>query len=144
MGRPHFDWMTGFDRPGTADHPAPTPINNIHGGWSSVCRLYHLVMAEAHNDFHHRRSSMLQRRPSPLVPPNNGNMYDTLVTPTRPTSLPYYRILPLLIARLAEGMTYTIIFPYINDMIHSFGVKEQDVGYYAGLVVSSKPFRLFS
>lgn len=92
-------------------------------------------MTDANNAFHHRRASMLQRRPSPVVPPVNGDMYDSIATPTRSTPVPYYRILPLLIARLAEGMTYTIIFPYINDMIHSFGVQEQDVGYYAGLVV---------
>lgn len=62
-------------------------------------------------------------------------------TPQRPTPLPYARILPLLIARLAEGMTFTIIFPYINDMIHSFGVNEQDIGYYAGLVVGHLPIQ---
>ena len=52
------------------------------------------------------------------------------------TPLPVARILPLLIGRISEGLTYTVIFPYINAMLLSFGVQEEKVGFWSGVVVS--------
>lgn len=83
-------------------------------------------------------TAAVQRRPSPA----NGDAFDLLgrledSTSQYPTPLPILRILPLLLQRAAEGLTFTVIFPYINDMLLSFGIKEQDLGFYAGLVVST-------
>lgn len=50
--------------------------------------------------------------------------------------MPYIKLLPLCIARIAEGMIYSVIFPYINEMILSFGVNENDVGVWSAIAVS--------
>ena len=89
-----------------------------------------------HTSLAARRTSMVQRRPSPLVRLDDHKRDaqgspDSLV----PTPLPFFRMLPLLIARISEGMTFTVIFPYINEAIASFGVNEKDIGFYAGVIV---------
>lgn len=52
------------------------------------------------------------------------------------TPVPYLKLLPLCIARVAEGMIGSVIFPYINEMILSFGVNENDVGVWSAIAVS--------
>ena len=49
--------------------------------------------------------------------------------------MPYLKILPLLISRIAEGVIYAVIFPYVNEMIASFGVPEERVGVWSVLAV---------
>ena len=53
------------------------------------------------------------------------------------TPLPLKSLFPLVISRVAEGLTYAVIFPYVNEMIHSFGVPEESVGFWSGMVESS-------
>lgn len=78
---------------------------------------------------------MVQRKPSPMSV--EQDIADYPVTLARATPLPILRIMPLLLQRAAEGMTFTIIFPYVNDMLLSFGVEERELGFYAGLVVGA-------
>jgi hypothetical protein len=52
------------------------------------------------------------------------------------TPVPYAKLLPLCLARIAEGMIVTIIMPYVNEMILSFGVNENDVGIWSAIAVS--------
>ena len=51
------------------------------------------------------------------------------------TPVPYAKLLPLCIARSAEGMIGSIIMPYVNEMILSFGVNENDVGIWSAIAV---------
>lgn len=53
------------------------------------------------------------------------------------TPVPYVKLLPLCIARSAEGMIGSIIMPYVNEMILSFGVNENDVGIWSAIAVST-------
>lgn len=52
------------------------------------------------------------------------------------TPVPYAKLLPLCLARSAEGMIASIIMPYVNEMILSFGVNENDVGIWSAIAVS--------
>lgn len=52
------------------------------------------------------------------------------------TPVPYAKLLPLCLARIAEGMVGSIIMPYVNEMILSFGVNENDVGIWSAIAVS--------
>jgi hypothetical protein len=54
---------------------------------------------------------------------------------TAMTPLPYAQILALCLGRIAEGMMFTIILPYINEMVHVMGVKG-DVGKWSAAAVS--------
>jgi hypothetical protein len=51
--------------------------------------------------------------------------------------LPVGQIVLLCYARLVEPIAFFSIFPFINQMILEVGgVKEEDVGFYSGLIVS--------
>ncbi|KAL7411367.1 major facilitator superfamily domain-containing protein [Mrakia frigida] len=51
------------------------------------------------------------------------------------TPLPWKQILVLCGVRLAEPINYSLIFPFINEMIvEETGVRVEDVGFYSGLV----------
>lgn len=52
------------------------------------------------------------------------------------TAVPYAKLLPLCLTRIAEGMIFAIIMPYINEMILSFGVDENDVGIWSSIAAS--------
>jgi hypothetical protein len=52
------------------------------------------------------------------------------------TPVPYAKLLPLCLARSAEGMIASIIMPYVNEMILSFGINENDVGIWSAIAVS--------
>jgi hypothetical protein len=52
------------------------------------------------------------------------------------TPLPYAKILPLAVSRMSEGLIFSVILPYINEMIHGLGVPEQDVGVWSATAVS--------
>ena len=51
------------------------------------------------------------------------------------TPVPYAKLLPLCLARSAEGMIASIIMPYVNEMILSFGINENDVGIWSAIAV---------
>jgi MFS family permease len=38
--------------------------------------------------------------------------------------------------RIAEGMLFSLIFPYINAMVHELGVAEENVGKWSAAAVS--------
>lgn len=64
--------------------------------------------------------------------------YNRMGSPARrQTDVPYLKLLPLCIARIAEGMIGSVIFPYINEMILSFGVNEKNVGVWSAVAVST-------
>ena len=50
--------------------------------------------------------------------------------------LPAGQILCLCYARLLEPVAFFSIFPFINQMISEFGIPEENVGFYSGLVES--------
>lgn len=54
------------------------------------------------------------------------------------TPLPITQIVVLMIVRLAEPISYTVIFPFINQMVEELQVTDNPdrVGFYSGLVVS--------
>lgn len=51
------------------------------------------------------------------------------------TPLPYMKMLPLIVARLSEGLIYSVIFPYINEMVRDFGIPEEKVGVWSSMAV---------
>ncbi|OCF59654.1 hypothetical protein L486_02326 [Kwoniella mangroviensis CBS 10435] len=101
---------------------------------------------------------LTQRQPSPLPRPLTGEASSTQIdttlrtsspayqspsTPTTPahskhrTPVPYLKLLPLLVQRCAEGLTYAIVFPYINQMILDMGVEEKSVGVWSAIAESA-------
>jgi hypothetical protein len=55
--------------------------------------------------------------------------------------LPVGQIMLLCYARLVEPIAFFSIFPFIQQMILEVGgVKEEDVGFYSGLIVSILSF----
>ncbi|WWD22504.1 hypothetical protein CI109_106997 [Kwoniella shandongensis] len=99
---------------------------------------------------------LIQRQPTPIPPPLDVQSGDyppesssslsarrtptpapSLSTARTKTPLPYLKILPLLIQRWSEGLTYAIIFPYINEMVHSMGVEEKSVGVWSATAESA-------
>lgn len=58
---------------------------------------------------------------------------------TRPvTPIPKFQIAVLLFLSLAEPVTNTVIYPFVNQLIEETGITKGDygkVGYYAGLIV---------
>ncbi|RXK37788.1 hypothetical protein M231_04944 [Tremella mesenterica] len=52
---------------------------------------------------------------------------------TQSTSIPWKLLLPILFLRVAESSAYSVIFPFVTDMITSFSVPRERVGFYAGV-----------
>lgn len=98
--------------------------------------------------------TLTQRQPSPLprrlsnnlsmgLPEVEAETHSASVvteSPSTPhyhiTPVPYLKLLPLLVQRWSEGVTYGVIFPYINEMIHSMGLEEKSVGVWSATAVS--------
>ena len=76
--------------------------------------------------------------------PSNGsanvaNNHDSNDETEVDVPLPKLQILVLCYARLVEPIAFFSIFPFINQMVQETGnLKESDVGFYSGLVVSSE------
>ncbi|WWC89979.1 uncharacterized protein L201_004909 [Kwoniella dendrophila CBS 6074] len=74
-----------------------------------------------------------------------------LNSPTSPsrikgqTPLPFAQIAVLMGVRLAEPIAYTVIFPFVNQMVEELGVTDNPdrVGFYSGLVESVFAFVQF-
>ncbi|OCF36653.1 hypothetical protein I316_01906 [Kwoniella heveanensis BCC8398] len=62
-----------------------------------------------------------------------------------PTPLPFAQIATLMGVRLAEPIAYTVIFPFVNQMVEELGVTDNPdrVGFYSGLVESVFAFVQF-
>lgn len=81
----------------------------------------------------------------------SGSADSPVEAPPRPSSrrrkdtpLPILQLLVLAFVRLAEPVSFTQIFPYINQMIEDLGLAEPaNVGYYSGLVDSTFSFAQF-
>lgn len=63
---------------------------------------------------------------------------DQSQTPARRTPLPYKQLSIVCIMRLTEPISYTLIFPFINQMLEDMKVSEdpKQIGYYAGVIES--------
>lgn len=92
-----------------------------------------------------RQPSPLSRRLSIAVSEVEADTHPPSIISESPTSIPHHRLItpvpylklfPLLIQRWSEGVTYGVIFPYINEMIHSMGVEEKSVGVWSATAVS--------
>lgn len=59
--------------------------------------------------------------------------------------MPTRQIVVLMITRLAEPISYTVIFPFINQMVEELGITDNSdkVGFYSGLVESVFAFVQF-
>lgn len=60
-----------------------------------------------------------------------------------PTPLPKAQLAALCAIRLADPIAFTQIFPYVNEMMESFGLatNPSQIGFYSGLVVCCPPVR---
>ncbi|KAJ9055276.1 hypothetical protein DSO57_1005382 [Entomophthora muscae] len=56
-----------------------------------------------------------------------------------PTPLPWRQVLILLVVRLADPLSFTILFPFIYFMVKDLHLTDDDgkVGYYVGFIASS-------
>ncbi|KAA8574714.1 hypothetical protein EYC84_003964 [Monilinia fructicola] len=50
-----------------------------------------------------------------------------------PAKLPVAQLIILAICRFAEPVALTSVFPYLPEMIESFGVEKKDVAQWAGI-----------
>ncbi|OCF44118.1 hypothetical protein I317_02072 [Kwoniella heveanensis CBS 569] len=73
---------------------------------------------------------------SPFPTSTNSGGSSTHARMKRRTPVPYASLLPLQAQRIAEGLTYAIIFPYINQMILDMGVEEKSVGVWSAIAES--------
>ncbi|KAK8845553.1 hypothetical protein IAR55_006268 [Kwoniella newhampshirensis] len=93
---------------------------------------------------------LIQRQSTPIPPSLDVDASDQLPEPSRSshsisthrpsqtrTPVPYLKLLPLLVQRWSEGFTYAVIFPYINEMIHSMGIEEKSVGVWSATAESA-------
>ena len=65
--------------------------------------------------------------------------------PAAETPLPKLQLFILLYIQLAEPITSTVIYPFVNQLVRKTGVTggdEDKTGYFAGLIVSSLPTTL--
>ena len=76
------------------------------------------------------------------------NDLDDSPTPKlRPTPLPIYQLLIIYLTQIAEPLTATVIYPFVNQFVRDTGVisgDERKTGYYAGVIVnlSVRPVRI--
>ena len=53
------------------------------------------------------------------------------------TPLPLQSMVVMLCVVVAEGVSGTILLPFVNSLIRSFDIEESRVGYYAGSLTSA-------
>ncbi|WVR05194.1 hypothetical protein IAU60_002206 [Kwoniella sp. DSM 27419] len=75
-------------------------------------------------------------------------MLSSPISPSRasgPTPLPFTQIAVLMGVRLAEPIAYTVIFPFVNQMVEELKVTDNPdrIGFYSGLVESVFAFVQF-
>ncbi|EJT99758.1 MFS general substrate transporter [Dacryopinax primogenitus] len=77
-------------------------------------------------------------KPVPLSgsPDSISSISTTPLKSRRPTPLPKFQLLVLCIIMLAEPVSYTQLFPYVNDMCYKLGwaASEKEVGHISGLI----------
>lgn len=89
--------------------------------WLRVC-IYHT----GHNNVHCRTCNDIR----------TSLPYLTMAAPPRTHKLPVQQLVVLSIARFAEPIAMTSVFPYLPEMIESLGVAPNEVAYYAGIAAS--------
>ncbi|PWN46813.1 MFS general substrate transporter [Violaceomyces palustris] len=92
-----------------------------------------------------RRRSLAFPLPTPSSRPS---WYDSTNQATRssgPTPLPKLQLFVLCLMRMTEPISFTVIFPFINQMVHRNlpDVPLDELGYYGGLVESAFAFVQF-
>jgi len=55
----------------------------------------------------------------------------------KPTPLPKKEMFVIMCIVVAEGFASSMILPFIAFMVIDFGINEEQVGYYAGLITST-------
>ena len=68
-------------------------------------------------------------KPGIELPATPGRSREPMDSP----SVPWRKLLPVLLYRMADAAAYSVIFPFISDMITSFDVPLSKIGLYAGL-----------
>lgn len=61
----------------------------------------------------------------------------------RPTPLPKVQLFSVFLIQVAEPITATVIYPFINQFVRETGITggdEKKTGYYAGLIVRISAF----
>ncbi|KAJ9056674.1 hypothetical protein DSO57_1030523 [Entomophthora muscae] len=55
------------------------------------------------------------------------------------TSLPWLQVAILLVVRLADPLSFTVLFPFVYFMVRDFQVakNESHIGFYVGIIASS-------
>jgi hypothetical protein len=72
---------------------------------------------------------------------DEGDDHERASTGMKPaTPLPWKQLIIIMLMRLAEPVAFSLIFPFIGDMIWDLGATQDrgDVGMYAGIVVSDR------
>lgn len=64
-------------------------------------------------------------------------------TTRKVTPLPVKELLVIVVVRITEPICYSLIFPFVNEMIENVGISPQYVGYYSGLVEGMFAFAQF-
>tara|TARA_Y100000389_G_scaffold173626_1_gene182931 strand:+ start:715 stop:2193 length:1479 start_codon:yes stop_codon:yes gene_type:complete len=71
------------------------------------------------------------------IPPYSSVRLDMVDIQLTPTPLPKMKMFVILTVIMCEMASLMYITPFLPFMIKSFGIKEQDVGNYSGLILSS-------
>lgn len=58
-----------------------------------------------------------------------------LLRTTMDSTFPWASLIPLLISRMAEGVAFTVVYPYMPQLMRDLGVVDTQVGTYAALAV---------
>lgn len=107
-------------------HRNPSPFATHHLGLHADCD--EVRRAASQESTFSAGSSVLS---TPRSRPTSRHAIDHHATP-----VPYLKALPLLLSRVSEGLVFSVIFPYINEMFLSFGVPEKSVGVWSATAVS--------
>ncbi|KAA1088975.1 hypothetical protein PGT21_002805 [Puccinia graminis f. sp. tritici] len=79
-----------------------------------------------------------EQDPQPLLPEGSHSHPHHHEQRTTRTPLPVRQLIVLCIMRITEPISYTLIFPFINQMLEDLKVSEdpKQIGYYAGAIES--------
>lgn len=53
------------------------------------------------------------------------------------TPLPWPQITVALVVLTTEAISFQYLFPFVPFMVRGFGIREEDVGFYAGWIASA-------
>ena len=70
--------------------------------------------------------------PASTPPPQHHSDPYSIESPPQ-VPVPWRSLLPILLFCVADAMTYSVLFPFVTDMITSFHVPQDKIGLYSGL-----------